>query len=169
MFKLRKLLNTKETVVCKLCLEPIYNFICVNCLHNSVLKWLSSKKLNIKSKFEEFHRNLADHFSSIENKEFCIRCRKVSDTAICIYCYSKEIFWWLFEKNKLLAKEFSKVFNLDFLGTGYLPGIKTRNLEPIITYYENPKLDFNLCENCSQVSDNLKEINGAWLCESCRD
>lgn len=159
----------EETVICRLCLEPIFNFLCMNCLGKSFSNWIDMKSPRLKNEFQIFHNHLLKIFSSDQNQEFCIKCRHTVDTVMCPYCYAKEIFWWIFSKDVKLSNKFAKIFNFDFLGIGYLPTIKTRNLEPIIIIDEKKKSDMNICENCGQTSDNLKEVNGNWLCESCRE
>lgn len=162
-------IHMEETIICKMCLEPIFNFICIDCLKNSFSNWLATKNPKLIDEFQNFHNNLLRSFSSDENQEFCIKCKQTIDTVLCPYCYSKEVFWWIFSKDVKLSSEFSKIFNFDFLGTGYLPTIKARNLEPILIIKGREKTDINICENCEQPSDNLKELNGEWLCESCRE
>lgn len=159
----------EETVICKMCLEPIFNFICINCLRDGVQNWLGSIKPSLLKEFSAFHQQILNHFSSNENQEKCMKCKKTIDTVLCPYCYEKEVFWLIFSKDVRLAKKFAKLFNFDFLGTGYLPTVTTRNLEPIILVDKKRNSDMNICENCGQTSDDLKEENGAWLCETCRE
>jgi hypothetical protein len=159
----------KETEICKLCLEPIFNFICIDCQHASIIKWLSENAPGLLNEFNNFHEKIESTFASTQNSIFCIKCKQIKETVICPYCYAKEVFWWLFDKNIEVAKKFVKIFNFDFLGIGYLPTIKTRNLWPIIITDERESTDLNFCEECGIVSDNLKKVNGKWLCESCRD
>jgi len=122
----------------------------------------------LTDKLKTFHSSLLEKFSSDQTKEFCIKCKNIINTVVCPYCYVKEIFWWIFDEDVGLSKELNKFFNFDFMGVGYLKNIETRNLAPIITY-KTSKPDLNICENCDQVSDYLKKVNGVWLCESCRD
>lgn len=159
----------EETVICRLCLEPIYNFICVNCLGKSVSRWLSKMSSSLLSGFQKFHNFLLNNFSSDQNHEFCIKCKNTIDTVICPYCYVKEIFWWVFDEDTTLAKKFAKQFNYDFMGLGYLPNLKTRNLMPPAIVVKGERSDIGICESCGQVSYDLKEKNGSWLCESCVD
>jgi len=157
----------EETVICKLCLEPIFNFICIDCLGGTVKRWLTLVKPKLLKGFSKFHEQLFNYFSSFENQERCMKCNNVIDTVICPYCYEKEVFWWLFPKDVKLSNMFAKLFNFDFFGPGYLPTIKTRNLEPIVIVDKKNKSDLNICENCGQVSDNLKKENESWFCETC--
>jgi hypothetical protein len=160
----------KETEICKICLEPIFNFICIDCQHATIKKWLSELATKeLLDEFDKFHEKIKEEFSCTQNSMFCIKCKEIKEVAICPYCYAREVFWWLFEKDVLTAKKFAKVFNFDFLGVGYLPTIRTRNLWPIIIVDERKSSDLNFCEECLQPSDDLRKVNGEWLCESCRD
>jgi hypothetical protein len=159
----------QETIICKLCLEPIFNFICIDCQYKSISKWLKSLgKNNLLNEFEKLHKKIDERFASPQNSMFCIKCKKVVETTICPYCYAKEVFWWLFRNNIILAKKFARLFNFDFLGVGYLPTIKTRNLEPVIIIDKRRNPDLNFCENCGQALDLIYK-NGRWLCKSCAD
>jgi hypothetical protein len=158
----------EETVICKMCLEPIFNFICIDCLGKDVHSWLSTRP-DILTPFTAFQKNLFKYFSTTENLEKCIRCGDTTDTVLCPYCYANEVFWLIFSKDKKLAAEFAKIFNFDFQGPGYMVHTRTRDLQPIILVDDQKKPDMNICDNCGQFSDYLKEKDGAWLCESCLD
>lgn len=159
----------EETVICRMCLEPIHNFLCVNCLNKTVSTWLSSEKKELLKDYNEFHQTILNEFTSDDNQEKCIKCRNMTNTVLCPYCYVNEVFWWVFSKNTDLARKFVRLFNFDFLGTGYLPKPKTRNLEPAIFVEEEEPTDIGICENCGNTSDNLRNVGGDWLCESCRE
>lgn len=159
----------EETVICRLCLEPIHNFLCVNCLQKSISQWLSKTDQKLADEIQSFHSSLLNKFSSDQNQEFCVKCKNRIDTVICPYCYVKEIFWLIFDKDVNASKNLAKIFDFDFLGTGYIQTFKTRNLSPIEISYRRSKQDLNICDNCEQTSEDLNEINGSWLCETCRD
>lgn len=159
----------EETVICRLCLEPIHNFICVNCLQKSISQWLTKIDQKLVNELQVFHSSLLNKFSSEQHHEFCVKCKNTVDTIICPYCYVKEIFWLIFDKNTKISKRLAKLFNFDFFGAGYLPTFKARNINSTILTYRKPNSDFNICDSCGQTSEDLKEANGAWLCETCRD
>ncbi len=159
----------KETSICSICLEPIYNFICADCLHKDVQKWMESKSVALALQFETFHHSLDRHFSSEHNSEFCIKCRNVTDSVFCIYCYVKEVFQWIFFKDPWLAQSFVRLFNFDFAGTGFLMIDEIRNLSPIMLSEKRGSTDINICETCENHSNNLVENDGDWICENCND
>jgi hypothetical protein len=160
----------EETTICRICLEPVFNFLCVDCLGNSASSWIDSVRPELLNEFKGFHRSLFKYISSDQNFEKCMKCKNTTDAVICPYCYEREVFWWMFTKDVKLSKIFARIFNFDFLGTGYLPAsIKTRNLEPVVLMDKREKSDINICEGCEQASDDLRDENGIWLCESCRE
>ena len=41
--------------VCRICLEPISNFICPDCLYKAVQQWVWKRKPGLIEKFSDFH------------------------------------------------------------------------------------------------------------------
>ncbi|MEM5781741.1 MAG: hypothetical protein QXD43_00915 [Candidatus Aenigmatarchaeota archaeon] len=160
-----------EIKICKLCLEPLFNFICVDCLADSIKKFLFFENSQLLKEFELFHKKFLRFFSShsLEKMARCVKCKRIFDVMACPYCYINELFWWLFEKDLNLARKLAQFFNFDFLGTGYI--LKLRKFEPVIIDEDKEIFlsEIGICESCGQVYDDLKKINGEWLCESCRD
>lgn len=152
-----------------MCLERISNFLCVNCLKESVTAWLLSAEPDLIPEFNELHQKLVKMFTTEEGNTFCVKCKQSNPTVLCVYCYAKEVFWWLFEKDFRLAKMFSRMLNLDFLNLGYFPFNKPRNHEMIEIVSEREKVDINICEACEQESTHIKLVNGQWICERCRE
>lgn len=159
----------KETTICRICLEPIFNYLCAECLKKDVAKWLSSNSPALEIQFKDFDAKLKRHFSTEQNTEYCMKCRNEIESVFCIFCYVREIFQWIFFKDPWLAQKFVKLFNFDFAGTGFLQINEISNLSPVILAEKKRKSDINICEECGQVSDDLVELNGEWKCESCRD
>jgi len=159
----------EETLICKLCLEPVYNFICIDCQRDSVLKFLEENDKKLINDFTLFHKKLSETFSTEQNTMKCIKCLEMKETTICPHCYAKEVFLWLLERNQEVAEKFSRTFNYDFLNTGYTPGVIVNNLTPIILCEKHETSEQSICDKCGEPSDDLKEINGEWLCESCRE
>lgn len=157
-----------ETIICKICLEPIFNYLCVNCLEFSVRRWFEGLSFDL-SDFEKFSQNLKNQFESFAEKEKCIKCGKRAETIICPYCYAKEVFDLLSLRERKLAESFIKIFNFDFLKVGlFSESILTRNLMPIIIVDDKESSDINICENCGNQYD-LRQVNGSYICEVCED
>lgn len=161
----------KEISLCKLCLEPISNFICVECLKKEIYHWLEFSKSNLAEDFKEIHITITKHFPADEIKINCLKCKEVVSTLVCPWCYVNEVFSWLFRKNVYLAYKFVQIFNFDFLGTGYISPTDTpaRKFHAVIISERSNVEDTSICDGCGQVADSLREENGFFLCESCRD
>lgn len=155
----------KELTICSICLEPIMNFICVDCLALQIRKIIPKELLE---RFDNFHSALINEFENSENSEFCVKCKQFKETAICPYCYIKETFFWIVDINEELAKKVVRIFNFDFLKSGYEESIKVKNWEPLILEEKEKEYDLNACEICGQIAE-LSEKNNLFVCESCKD
>lgn len=159
----------RETTICKICFEPIFNPICVDCLSTSTKKWLSINIPQLLTEFQDFSKNLKEKFEFPQEEEKCAKCGNRLETTICPYCYSREVYGLLSLKDEKLAKNFIKFFNFDFLNVGYSSENTIKNLIPVMIVDEEESSDINICENCGNQSDDLKEVNGNYICEVCRD
>ena len=168
----------RETTICKLCLEPVQNFICINCLFEDVSKWISNKnadELALKiARKNEYLKN----FVNSDFGTFCIMCKKFVKEIACPCCYLYEIFLVIKDSDGKLAKEFEKFFNFDFtIHAGYseltlweeVHRMPTKNYTPVLISEKIQDSDFNFCESCGNKSDRLVDLNGTWLCETCRE
>ena len=109
-----------QEAICKVCLEPIYYFICHNCLHKEIKKWLKSNAPFLIPELERAHRNLLRTFApSLENKSTCVVCGKTVTKHFCHYCYTKDIYTHLKKFHAPTAEKMLKFFNFDFENTGY--------------------------------------------------
>lgn len=176
--------DVKEVVICRLCLEPLYNFICVDCFLEAVKKWLRSKyEDELIPAIERRHEELKRLLSSDFNCGTCIKCKSEVTAWACPCCYLYEMYCVIKTEKPELAKEFESMFNYDFLyrhGYSQLTFwqslnrqiLSTRNFQPVIIAHapdKRNKPDMCICENCGQPSARLKKQNGSWLCESCRE
>lgn len=155
----------EETTICTICLEPIFNFICIDCFASQVHEFLPSQS---REEFASFHEKLRKTFSNEENKGTCIRCREVKEMSICPFCYNKEIFFWILKKNEALAEEFVKIFNFNFTKSAYEESVKLQGWIPIIIAEKEKEYDLNFCDICGQQAE-LVEKEGRFVCESCSE
>lgn len=159
----------EETTICKMCSEPINNYICVNCLLDSTLRWFkANNRLKLIEEYKIFFHNLTQQFSLGQEEMFCLKCKNRIETVLCIYCFARETYWWIFARNIKLAQKFAQIFDYDFQGTGYLSHRQLRKPFSVAIVDPKTKTDLNLCDNCDSFND-LKEISGLWLCENCHD
>lgn len=155
----------RELMICGICLEPITNFVCIDCL---MLQIKESLPKSFGSILDELHINLSKEFENDENVEFCIRCKRFKEIAICPYCYIKEIFDKISENDENEAMKIVKIFDFDFHAVGYGKSIKMENWEPPILDEREKEYDLNICEICGQPAE-LVEKNSMLVCESCKD
>jgi hypothetical protein len=169
-FKLGKEKNKEETLICKICLEPIFNYICVDCLESSVEKWVSVHFPNVLNDFKSFSNRFKNTFASYVEKEKCIKCNRTTETIVCPYCYLKEVYDFLSLKNKHLAEIFIKFFNFNSLKSEKpFESISIKNFSPVILVEEKNNPEINICEVCGNQSDYLRKVNGSYICEVCED
>lgn len=153
-----------EPIICQLCREPIWNFLCVDCLSKDVKQWLPT---NLSPKFAQFHQTVKGHFHTTapDNYEPCLNCSLLNESPICPHCYTHETFHWLKSLDKNLAAAFSKIFffykfeGYEFVKSDALP----------ITEIKNEKRHFGHCDGCGECSDELLQMDSEWYCEDCRN
>ncbi len=159
----------RSVPVCKLCLEPISNFICPACLYRSVQQWIWRCEPSLIRKFRDFHTRFVDTLVS-HKTSFCVSCKHEYYHMICPYDYLKEVYAWLEEyldEDKL--KEFLQIFSMGFKKI-------ERNLERKFFYRNHgpapegrEKGDFGICELCENFSDDLRRnASNLMVCEDCR-
>lgn len=148
--------------LCKICKEPISNFICIDCLKNEISERIPEK---LRDKFLDFHRNLSIHFNSKTSRFMpCLKCKLSSAPYICIYCYLNEVFSW-FKENRLIEKLRR---NLRFDFEGVKKSLKNHSALPI-TEIENHKERDGICDECGEYSESLVMVNSEWVCGGCRN
>ena len=150
--------------ICSICLGPIYNFICADCLFKQIKRWLRENASYLILEVEKAHQNLIKTFHTTDSKQFCIHCRKTNGNVFCPFCYTKYIYLHLKEFDERAAEKMVSVFNFDFEGTGMYSDFHP---EPI--GYEEEKTEEGICEYCDNLSDSLKNVNGLYVCESCEE
>jgi hypothetical protein len=159
-----------EVSLCQLCKEPIWNFLCVNCLSRAVGKWLPGV---YAAEFSRFHNNIARHFHydyrDSKGYNYCIRCKNAIESPVCPYCYINEVFLWLRGKNPDLASVFIKIFNFDFEKSGHKDFIGIHATAEPITEDGTEHEELGICDECGEYSDELRVANGRWVCLQCSE
>ena len=152
--------------LCQICKEPIWNFLCTDCLADGVKSWLPDHFLDA---FEKFHQTFSFHFRKSPSEgqaERCIHCKKEREFVMCVFCYSNEVHHWLLRINEQAAKQFADLFDFDFERFGRDEFVRPDQIRPI-TEMENPRVDFGICDECGEYADELHPVDGMMLCREC--
>ena len=153
--------------VCQICKDPVWSFICTDCLGKDIGEWLPE---NLSKGFSSFHGFLVDSFNPRNYKPIfvpCIKCKRKTVATICPFCYTAEIFNWLKERNNDLANILVKFLPLandwKVADTGCL---WKGGFRPI-TEMNLKKTQFGVCDDCGEYSEELVSDNKKWICEDC--
>jgi hypothetical protein len=160
-------LKMQEISICKICKEPINNFVCIDCLSKDVTGWLPP---DVSKEFSEFNMTLLKTFEYGRHKKLTrhhMVCGAKSMNSICLYCYVNEVFQWLIDVNFDVAISFSKVFSFG-MNREYFDNIPFSHANPI-TETEITRTEIGICDMCGEYSNELRMVNGEWTCEACGD
>lgn len=148
-----------DLVLCKICKEPIWNFLCVDCLAKDVKKVIPKWLLK---DFFLFHRRMVKNFHSYYDRTYCLKCKHESYVVVCPYCYLNEALSEMSKKAPILAKKL--VRSLPFFKHPY-----TKKEARTITEFTNRKTTYGVCDECGEYSEYLEKTDRGWLCENCRE
>lgn len=169
----------EETLLCKLCLEPVSNFICADCLFKDVKKWLIlTQHTELLPEITAKHDDIKSLIKIDVGETVCIKCRENVDEIACPCCYLYEMYAINKESGIDLGNEFEKYFNFDFkMHNAYSQlafwqslheeSVSSKTFESIVIAEEQSSTDINVCENCGQTSDRITGLNGSFICETC--
>jgi hypothetical protein len=155
--------------VCKLCLEPISNFICPGCLYKSVQQWIWRREPRLVRRFRRFHERFIETLVS-QKTAICVACRKEYYHMICPYDYLKEVYAWMedfLQPEKL--KEFLRIFSMGFKKMERNMDRKFfyRNHGPAL--HGSERAEIGICELCENFSEDLRrDASNRIVCEHCR-
>lgn len=153
--------------ICQICKDPIWSFICPDCLAKDIGNWLPR---NLRVPFRGFSQNLIRNFSSSTDTDSlrCIKCKETKPANICPFCYVAEAYDWLRERNAKLAGALYRM--LPLAGDWRLDGNGgcAWNGGPVpVTESENVQKSEGICELCEGYSDRLVFVDGKWICRDC--
>ncbi len=152
--------------VCQLCKQPIWSFICPQCLAMDIRKWLPNK---FREAFRQFNSGFLGSFSATIDMDGlrCLKCRKVRLANICPHCYISEVYDWLREMEPRLAETLFRMLpikqGLEVTGNG----LKWTSGPMPISRTKESLVDEGTCELCERYSDFLVNADGVWLCRDC--
>jgi len=155
----------KEILICQICKEPIHNFVCIDRLADDIGKWLPS---DLSSHFAGFNKQFLGIFSHTPHADLGnhhIVCNSEFTSNICLHCYVNEVFQWLAGKNKAVANRFRRLFSFGMDKKDFREVMLARP-RPIMEM-ENMGEEFGICDECGEYTDELKLLNGRWVCQEC--
>lgn len=154
--------------ICKVCKEPIWNFLCLDCLAEDVKKWLPSSYL---TGFRSFHKTFVRHFITPQDATFdsCLKCKNLWEAEVCAFCYINEFISWMKHVDAPLVEKMSKSFIFSFERKGEFDGFfQNTRLQPV-THIRCERQSFGICDSCGEYSDELMPAGDGWVCLDCRE
>jgi hypothetical protein len=148
-----------DLALCKMCKEPIWNFLCVDCMGKDVRKVLPEGLLK---DFDLFHRRIVESFHSFYDHTFCLKCRHENPVVVCPYCYVKEMLSLFSGKEPILAKKVARLIP-------YFRHPYRKEDARAITELHNGKTAYGMCDECGECSESLERRGNGWVCEGCRE
>jgi len=157
----------RDVPVCQVCKDPIWSYICVDCLGRDIINWLPS---SLAQDFSKFHDGFTKHFDSNLDVTFetCVKCNKTKEANTCPFCYIVEAFHWIKERDTQLAYTLYKMLPLanDWRIT-HLHGCVWKEGYRPLGEVEDRKTHLGICDNCGEYSDELVQIDDQWVCKEC--
>lgn len=175
--------KNNETTICRLCLEPVTNFICTDCLFDNIQKWVSANSTDpfqMRALLRGKHSSIRKMLSNDTNRGFCVSCKSEVDEIACPCCYLYEMGTSIRLLEPRLVEGFERDFNFDVIVHHNMSQVSlwesmhgrilaSRSFRPILITDKRRYTDLNSCESCEVDSEELADIGGHWICESCRD
>ena len=153
--------------ICQICKDPIWSFICPDCLAKDIDHWLPH---SFSKQFAQFHGTLLTFFHPNLDTVFvhCLDCKTESEAAVCPYCYITEVYYWLKQKNVKLARKIYKMLPLgsDWKTTALSGCVWRDGFRPLGEKEAKPA-ESGVCDECGEYSDELVFIDGEWVCREC--
>jgi len=154
----------QDLLMCQICKEPIHNFVCIDCLSKDISKWLPEDLSSRFGAYNDWFLEMFD-YQHQDAEHHNILCNSGTTSNICIYCYVNEVYQWLCEHDKAVAKRFRDLFSFGMKKTDFREVILA-HAEPI-SEVENMREEFGICDECGEYSDELQLLNGRWICHEC--
>jgi len=155
----------KDVMLCQICKEPIHNFACIDCLAKDIKNWLPVSLSNLFTEFNEWFLSVFDYHKHEVLEGHHLVCNARGSGNICIYCYVNEVFQWIAGQDKAVAKRFRHLFSFGMKKTDFRE-VMLAHAEPI-SEVETVEKEFGICDECGEYADELKLLNGRWVCMEC--
>ena len=153
--------------MCQLCKDPIWSFICPDCLSRDIKNWLPAK---LKGTFRKFNEDFLGSFSMTIDTDGlrCIHCRKIRLANICPFCYLVEVHEWLRHKNQRLANTILRGIPVSVNWVIKEDACSLKGSGIPITETELSRHEEGTCEACDRFSEELLAIDGRLVCKDCK-
>ncbi len=147
--------------VCKICKEPLWSFICSDCIAGDMRASLPAVA---KEEFDKFYAQFCHSFLSPEDISFdaCLHCHADRESPVCTYCFVNEMRSWL---RNAFGKDMAG-FIFHFENKGFSAFFVNRRWIPITRLMCDQRLE-GICENCGEYEENLACHDGKWACSDC--
>ena len=149
---------------CVLCNEPIWSFICADCIGAGMRSWLAPA---LVPRFEQFHASLASICTETELQ--CVRCGEQKPAALDWYCTMNELAQWLLHEDPARGEQLLRMLPLKDSVTSELHGARLRASARPLTEGDAllERREFGLCDECGEYNDELHSIASEWVCSRC--
>lgn len=150
---------------CVLCNEPIWSFICMDCVSDGVRSWLPSR---LAPAFERFQAGLSEGLQREERLQ-CVRCGRAKPVAMDWYCSMNEMAQWLQHENPQLGDQLLKLLPFQDSLASPLHGVRLKPTVKPLGDGDAPfeRREFGLCDECGEYCDELQGIANEWVCGRC--
>jgi hypothetical protein len=158
-----------EPMICKICKEPIWNFLCVECIAKDIRGMLPS---HLTPGFSKFHHNIKKYFYNRNHGTFCVRCRGHSAVSVCPYCYLNEAGNWLMGADQIMAKRLLRLIPPFGHRHSFPNESVSMNFTEAITELDdqdNKGSAPGVCDFCGEFSEALTRTEQGWICEECAE
>ncbi len=155
-----------DLAICKICKEPIWNFLCTECLAKDIKEALPD---HLVKGFSKFHHNFKRYFYNKNHGTECVHCKKPSPVSVCPYCYLNEAGNWMRGVDQIMAKRLLRLIPPFRHKSEFPKANVSMEFTNAITELENEKGTEGVCDRCGEFSENLKQHGEDGLvCEVCR-
>jgi len=146
--------------VCQICNDVVTNHICANCISENIKMLLPD---SLKGYVNDFHERVSKMFMLSKHRlKYCQKCGVSDAPSVCWVCYIKEFFTWSRGLKPEIAKELKKSLRFRLFQK-----MKEHKFVPITEHEHELSMD-GTCENCESYSEELRMVEGMWLCSECR-
>lgn len=146
--------------MCKMCKEPLWSFICSDCIAADLRSFLPAR---IAKDFGSFYKAFYVGFNSSGDTSFdtCLHCHAEKESSVCTFCFVNEICSWMKLRDGKLRS-----FMFHFEHEKFSSSLFNDRWIPISRFMCDQRLE-GLCEACGEYWEELACSDGRWVCADC--